>query len=183
MMPELDRATLDRARRGEPDACRALVERYERLVFALLGRMLGPTDPDRVDDLAQETFLRAFRSLKRFDPDGRARLSTWISTIATRLAIDALRKRRAVVGLPRDIADRAGGPRGDVAFERAELSRRIAAALDTLPPDQRAVVVLRACDGLSYAEIAERIHCSPGTVASRLARARATLRGLLGGAR
>jgi len=179
--PELDHLTLVRARRGDPDACRALVERYERPVFALLGRIVGTGDRGAVEDLAQEPFLRGFRALSRFDPSGEARLSTWLLTIATRLAIDALRKRRAVVGLPADIAARAGGARGDVALERAELVQRLRQALDALPPDQRSVVVLRAFDGLSYAEIADRMRCSPGTVASRLGRARATLRGLLGG--
>lgn len=181
--PELDRHTLARACRGDDAACRAFVVRYERLIFAILGRMMGATDPAAVEDLAQETFLRAFRALHRFDADGEARLSTWLCTIATRLAIDALRKRRPRVGLPRGLGERAGDLRADATVERAELAQRIRAALETLPPDQRAVVLLRACDGLSYAEIAERLSCSPGTVASRLGRARATLRGLLGGVR
>src|SRR5512143_4044866 len=84
---ELDRATLLRCKAGDPMAFRALVARYERPVFALLSRIVG-RGPE-VEDLAQETFLRAHRALPRFDLDGPARVSTWLLTIATRLALDA----------------------------------------------------------------------------------------------
>src|SRR5215470_592892 len=93
---ELDDVTLARAQRGEAAAWRALVEHYQRAVFALLSRMLAPSGRAAlVEDLAQETFLRAFRALPAFDRGGRARLSTWILTIATRLGIDELRRRAA----------------------------------------------------------------------------------------
>ncbi|HKE13731.1 MAG TPA: sigma-70 family RNA polymerase sigma factor, partial [Kofleriaceae bacterium] len=89
---ELDALTLRRAQRGEQAACRALVERYQRPVFALLHRMVGAGRADRVEDLAQETFLHVFRSLAGFAPLGPARLSTWILTIASRRAVDELRR-------------------------------------------------------------------------------------------
>src|SRR5687768_15947133 len=93
--PELDELTLVRAQRGEDAACRALVTRYQRDVFALLSRLLGPAGMrGLVEDLAQETFLRAFRALPGFDRGGPARLSSWLLTIATRLALDELRRRR-----------------------------------------------------------------------------------------
>ena len=76
---ELDELTLARAQRGDEEACRALVVRYQRALFALLARMLGPRGA--VEDLAQETFLRAFRALPGFDRSGPARLSTWLLTI------------------------------------------------------------------------------------------------------
>ena len=94
---ELDRCTLDRARALEPVALRAFVARYERPVFALLSRMLGRGP--HVEDLAQETFLRAFRALPAFRPDGTARASTWLLTIATRLA--STRARRSGSPSPR----------------------------------------------------------------------------------
>src|SRR5262252_7490429 len=91
---EIDDVTLARAQRGEAAAWRSLVEHYQRPVFALLSRMLAPSGrATLVEDLAQETFLRAFRALPAFDHAGRARLSTWILTIATRLGIDELRRR------------------------------------------------------------------------------------------
>lgn len=91
---ELDDLTLERARRGEPQATLALVQRYQGAVFALLSRMLRPSGlGDRVEELAQECFLRVFASLDRFRPGGPARLSSWILTIASRLTIDELRRR------------------------------------------------------------------------------------------
>src|SRR5262245_9009014 len=88
---ELDEVTLARAKRGDERACRAFVETYQRQVFALISRLLGRQP--LVEDLAQETFLRAFRALASFDPRGPARLSTWLLTIASRLALDELRRR------------------------------------------------------------------------------------------
>lgn len=76
---EIDRATLARCKGGDPLAFRAFVARYERAVFALLSRMLGPGA--HVEDLAQETFLRAYRAIASFDIDGSARVSTWLLTI------------------------------------------------------------------------------------------------------
>src|SRR5262245_52508694 len=86
---ELELGLLARCRERDPAALRAFVERYQRPVFALLSRMLGRVP--EVEDLAQETFLRAFRALPSFDPHGTARPSTWLLTIATRLALDGYR--------------------------------------------------------------------------------------------
>ena len=92
---DLDEVTLARARTGDRQAFRALVERYERPVFALLGRMLLRAGRESlVEDLAQETFVRVFRGLGKFGADGRNNLSAWILTIAARLAIDELRRRQ-----------------------------------------------------------------------------------------
>src|SRR5439155_3504611 len=94
--PELDELTLRRAQRGEAAACTALVKRYERPVFAVVSRMLTPSGRRAaVEDVAQETFLRVFRALPGFDLAGGARLSSWILTIATRVALNELRKRQA----------------------------------------------------------------------------------------
>src|SRR5687768_11343124 len=82
---ELDDAVLRRAQRGDEAAFRALVEQYQRPVHALVWRMLaGSGVRHRVEDLTQETFLRVYRALPRFDPGGAARLSSWILTIAAR---------------------------------------------------------------------------------------------------
>jgi RNA polymerase sigma-70 factor (ECF subfamily) len=172
---ELDELTLRRAQRGDEAACRALVERYQRPVFALLSRMLGP--PGRVglvEDLAQETFLRVFGALTRFSALGPARLSSWILTIATRLAIDELRR----APLPAvDLAERAPAPaRPDAEAERARLGRAIATAVTHLAPDHRAAFLLREYHGLPYDEIARALDVDLGTVKSRLARARTALR-------
>jgi RNA polymerase sigma-70 factor, ECF subfamily len=168
---ELDDVTLARAQRGDDAACRALVERYQRPVFALLGRMCGC---ERAEDLAQETFLRVFAALARFDQAGPARLSTWIITIATRLALDELRRRplRTV-----ELDDRLASPiRADESAERRALRVALRRAIAELGPDQRAVVLLREVHGLEYEAIARALEIDLGTVKSRLARARAALR-------
>src|SRR6266545_4687334 len=95
--PELGRDVLERCKRRDPVAFRAFVGRYERPVFALLSRMLG-CGP-HVEDLAQEVFLRAFRAFPRFDVAARAKPSTWLLTIATRLALDA-KKRATLATVP-----------------------------------------------------------------------------------
>lgn len=165
---ELDELTLRRAQRGEQRACRELVSAYERRVFALLGRMLGRARAPLVEDLAQETFLRVFRALGAWTPDGPARLSTWILTIAARLALDELAKRRPEAAL----VDAAVPPEA----EARALGRAIERAVLALPPDFRAVFLLREYHELDYDEIARALELDLGTVKSRLSRARAALR-------
>lgn len=174
---ELDELTLRRAQRGEQAACRALVERYQRPVFALLHRMLGAARDDRAEDLAQETFLHVFRSLAGFAPLGPARLSTWILTIASRRAIDELRRSgRAGQTEAIDAAALVSPARADEAARRSALAGQVAAAVAALAPEYRAAFLLRAYHGFDYGEIARALECEIGTVKSRLNRARAELR-------
>jgi RNA polymerase sigma-70 factor (ECF subfamily) len=171
---ELDRATLDRARAGEPGALRAFVLRYERPVFALLSRLLGPGA--HVEDLAQETFLKAFRALPAFRPDGPARVSTWLLTIATRLALDARRRRRVPL-VPLDDALPAADPSTpETERARRELGRRIARAAAELDDDQRAAFLLADVHGFAIAEVAEALAIPENTAKTRLYRARQHLR-------
>lgn len=172
---ELDRFTLARAQRGDESARRAVVVHYQRPVFGLLSRMLWRQgDPAAVEDLAQETFLRVFRSLEGFDPAGRARLSTWILTIASRLAIDTLRRRnRNAQPLPDLVAT---GPSPDADLDRRQTALAIEHALDDLSPPYRAAFILRELHGLAYADIAQALEIDVGTVRSRLNRARTALR-------
>ena len=179
---ELDGATLARAARGDQAAARAFFEHYHRQVHAFLWRMLaGEATRALVDDLTQDTFLRAFGALRRFDPGGAARASSWLLTIATRIALNELRRRRrrpeatvdvGLVALP-------GGARPDEAAERRALGALLARAVAALPADQRAVVLLREYHDRSLEEIARAIGAPVGTVQSRLARARAALRAAL----
>lgn len=175
---ELDELTLARAQRGDERARRALVERYQRPVFAVLSRMLhGRATAAGVEDLAQDTFLRVFRALPGFDRRGPARLSTWILTIATRLAIDELR-RKQLDAVP---LDAGGEPPGraaatDADAERSRLAAALRAAIDDLSPEHRAAFLLREYHELEYAEIADNLKIDLGTVKSRLSRARAALR-------
>lgn len=180
---ELDELTLRRAQRGDEAGCRALVDRYQRPVFALLHRMLGPARADRVEDLAQETFLHVFRSLAGFAPLGPARLSTWILTIASRRAIDELRRagraepdRDRLGGLAPGDAEGAPPARADQSAYQSALAAEVAAAVAALAPQCRAAFILRAFHGFEYGEIARALGCEVGTVKSRLSRARAELR-------
>lgn len=176
---ELDELTLRRAQRGEPAACRALVERYQRPVFALLHRMLG--QEDRVEDLAQETFLQVFRALSGFAPLGPARLSTWILTIASRRAIDELRRGTRATEVPlENAADPVAPSAADDSARQAALAAQVAAAVAAMAPEFRAAFLLRVYHGLEYGEIARALDIDLGTVKSRLARARAELRRALG---
>ena len=178
---ELDELTLRRAQRGEPAACRALVERYQRPVFALLHRMMGQARRDRVEDLAQETFLSVFRALGQFAPLGPARLSSWILTIASRRAIDELR-RSGESAAPAALAvesELVSPARADDRARRRDLALRVECAVGDLAPEFRAAFLLREMHGLEYAEIARALSIDLGTVKSRLARARAALRAAL----
>jgi RNA polymerase sigma-70 factor (ECF subfamily) len=178
--PELDEITLGRAQRGDERACHALVRRYQDVVFRTLGRILGRHRPRglgvAVADLAQETFLRVFRQLPTFVAGGSARLSTWILTIATRVAIDELRRR-----CPETLSvDEAGATlvarsRTDEEAHGHDAVATLERALVRLPADWRAVLLLRVVHELEYQDIARALGIEVGTVRSRLARARAAL--------
>ena len=160
-----------RAQRGDRDAWRALVERYQAPVFALVGRMLGRQSP-QLEDVAQDAFLAVFRALPSFAASGPARLSSWILAIASRRAIDELRKRRDVAEARAEIA--VHGDHG-----RREIALAIERAVADLQPEYRAAFLLREYHELEYAEIAEALGIDLGTVKSRLSRARQALRAAL----
>jgi RNA polymerase sigma-70 factor, ECF subfamily len=170
---ELDQMTLSRAQRSEPEACRALVLRYQAPVFALLSRMLGRGP--LVEDLSQETFLRVFRGLSSFQREGPARLSTWILTIATRLAFDRLRKKNQITEAL-EVDALPSSERADEYCERRAIGVAIEQAMRSLSPEHQAVFLLREYHGLEYDEIAQTLQVDLGTVKSRLSRARAQLR-------
>ena len=181
---------VQRARKGDRDAFRELVERYQRKIAALALGMLR----NREDalDIVQETFTKAYESLDRFKGD--AAFYTWVYRIAYNLCIDQQRRIAKQPHLSID-ADEPGqataalppdGPAPDQPFEgarNAEIARRVREAIGDLTPDHRAVILLRELEGLSYAEISEVLECPKGTVMSRLHYARrqlqARLRGLL----
>ena len=180
---DLDDVTLARARGGDRQAFRVLVERYERPVFALLGRMLVSAGRESlVEDLAQETFVRVFRNLGSFGADGRTNLAAWILTIAARLAIDELRRRppraEPLDGLALDIA---ADSRTDERSDRRRVAAAIERAVEALSPEFRAVFLLREVHDMDYDEIAHALDLDLGTVKSRLSRARAALRRALQG--
>ena len=169
-----DGAVLARCCAQDPMAFRAFVVRYERMVFALLSRMMG-RGPE-VEDLAQETFVRAYRAFPGFDLNGAAKPSTWLLTIATRLALDARKKKKLDSGSIDDAEAASTGSTPELSLERRQLGRAIAEAAQLLPDDQRAALVLAEFHGLSILEIAEALGIPENTAKTRLFRAREKMR-------
>ena len=175
---ELDASVLEACRRREPQALRLWVTRYERPVFAFLSRSLG--SGPHVEDLAQEVFVRAFSALERFDPKGPARLTTWMLSIAWRVAQEARRKRAVPAMHPADAAHFVHDPgTPEERHDRWEIARAFERAARKLPEDQLDAFVLAEFHGLSMAEIADVLEVPEATVKTRIFRARDKLRKLL----
>lgn len=178
---------LKRCLKGDEKAYRELVERYQRQVYSLVLRMVRQSQD--AEDLTQETFVRMFRALDRYDPTRS--FAAWLFTIASRLSIDHLRRRksrpmplvqREVGSLEEreiEIPDPSIGP--DEITSHGEEEVRTRNLIDSLPPHYRIVVVLRHQQDLSYEEIAEALHLPLGTVKARIHRARALLKQRLEG--
>ena len=169
-----DRALVEGLRRGEREALRATYERHGARVYRLSLRLLG-SGPD-AEDLTQEVFLKLFERAALFD--GRSRFTTWIHRLTVnaclhKLEKEGLRRARPLPEEDRAPADPGGGP--EDALERGDERRALADLLARLAPEQRAVLVLRELEGLSYREIAAVLAIPEGTVMSRLSRARERL--------
>lgn len=183
MMDNIDDLSLVRAcRAGQTEAYGELVRRHQARLYPTVLRLLG--SPEDAQDALQDAFVRGFEKLDQYQGDSS--FHTWIYRIAVNMALSGLRKRRSR-GVLRLWSPRRDSPMIDVADEspesdpahsvdRTEREALIAAALDTLGEDQRAVVVLKDFDGHRYEEIAEILKIPVGTVRSRLHRARAQLR-------
>ncbi|MEM1057556.1 MAG: sigma-70 family RNA polymerase sigma factor [Bacteroidota bacterium] len=163
---------------GNPDAFRALVERYEAQVAATVIGMLG-RGPD-ADDVGQETFVRFYESIDRFR--GEAALGTYLTRIAINQCLKTIRRRRSwtrrFIGEAQLDAPLPDPPAPDttVDLDNRERDALVHRAVQALPPKHRAVVVLRMIRELSTNETAEALGVPPGTVMSRLSRALAQLR-------
>jgi RNA polymerase sigma-70 factor (ECF subfamily) len=161
---------------GNRVAFRMLVLRYQRPLFRFLG-LLG-FDAATVEDLAQQTFWRAYRALSSFDPE-RAAFSTWLFTIAKRLAASEHHRahRRFEVEAAGDAPDgEPSAPPASDALLAAERAARVRGALAGLPIPLRSTFFLSQLEELTLEEVAEVEGCPLGTVKSRIHRARAYLR-------
>jgi RNA polymerase sigma-70 factor (ECF subfamily) len=172
---------VEQCKKGDQDACRHLVDAYARMVGTVILR--ATNDPQAIEDLVQETFLRVFRALAYFD--GRARLSTWIYTIGHHVAIDHLRKH----GRWREESQWSGteeaespsidGPvelDPEVSLAREETRRLVQHGLAQLPEKYRLPVVYAAIEGLDYSEIAEMLGIPIGTVKTLIFRGKRMLK-------
>ncbi len=181
-----DWVLVERAREGDQDAFRELVERYQARVAALALGMLKSRE-DALD-VVQEAFAKAYQSLDRFK--GGSSFYTWLYRITFNLCVDHQRRDSRMVHVPIEPTDRgepavappAADGAGSDPFHRtrdAEIGRRLRAAIAELTPEHRAVILLREVDGLSYDEISQTLQCPKGTVMSRLHYARRALQSRL----
>jgi RNA polymerase sigma-70 factor, ECF subfamily len=180
---DTDLMLVERTVAGDQKAFELLVLKYQRRIERLIGRMVR--DTDLVEDIAQETFIRAYRALAQFR--GEAQFYTWLYRIAVNTA------KKALVDLKRDptvseSALRGGGDDEDetsaveneltsaespeTVLAAKEIAAAVNSAMETLPEELRQAVTLREIEGLSYEEIAEVMNCPIGTVRSRIFRAR-----------
>jgi RNA polymerase sigma-70 factor, ECF subfamily len=176
--PELDHELVKRVQRGDSAAFDLLVRKYQHRIAGLIGRYIS--DWSECQDVAQETFLRAFRALGNFRGD--AQFYTWLHRIAVNTAKNHLvaHNRRPPTD-DIDIADAeqfASGMRlrdndtPERELMRQQLEQTVMRAVEALPEELRAAITLREVDGLSYEEIAKKMDCPIGTVRSRIFRAR-----------
>ena len=177
-----DAELVRRARRGDVAAYDRLVEIYQTRVYGLIYNMTG--NREDAEDLTQDVFIRAYKALPKFS--GRSSFYTWIYRIAVNRTINFLKQRNRVkrlslddvdLGLERDPAyveiSGRNSPARDLSI--TELQERLNKALQTLSEKHRTVVVLHDIQGVPHEEIARMLHCSPGTVRSRLFYARQLL--------
>ena len=173
-----ERSLIAKAQSGDEAAFTEILQRYQRPILDFVYRMVG--NADTAQDLAQDVFVRVWRGIGRFTHRRDATFSTWVFQIARNACIDVIR-RRARDPLHAAMADPivleqspSNSTANDVAAR--EIGERVAAAVTSLPEDQRTVVVLTEYEGLSYKEIAAVMNCSVKSVEARLYRAKHTLR-------
>jgi RNA polymerase sigma-70 factor (ECF subfamily) len=171
-------SAIARAASGEAQACRELVERYgQRVAAQIRGMLVAVGRTQIVEDLTQDAFLRAFRALPSF-VGGEREFKAWILTIATRVALNELRRRPPAVELFDTVTDSLAALRQEEGESRL-IGRAIERALADLAPSFRAAFLLRELHGMSYAEIASMLQIEVGTAKSRVSRGRLRLRELL----
>jgi len=177
-------------RRGDREAFRTLVERYQHKVTALATGMLR--NRDDALDVVQDTFTKAYQSLDRFK--GESSFYTWLYRITLNQCIDHQRRTARMPSAPIESAEtpeesptinaaRDDAERDDPLqrVHEAEVGQRIRQAISELTPEHRAVILLREVEGLSYEEISRALECPKGTVMSRLHYARRQLQARLRG--
>lgn len=181
-----DGELIARAQTADLDAFNILVKRHQNAVYSVALRYMRA--PDLAEDVTQDAFLRAYRSIDTFHNNDGVGLRSWLLRIASNRALDVLRARQRRPAESLDAAmddeESSWSPEdpGETPLEfaeRGDLAGHLEWALGQISPDQRIVVVLSDIQGHSYDEIAEMIGVAPGTVKSRLHRARARLREIL----
>ena len=173
MIAQEEQRLVDGCRRGDRQAQRAVFEQTSERIYGLLRKMTR--NAELAFDLTQDTYVRAFARIDDFD--GRSSISTWLYRIAVNLAIQSSRRsaleHRKLSIMKQDRHSAASPESNDARID-------VQAALDALPPVDRAMLILRYEDGQDYRAIAAIVGCAEGTVGSRLTRARDRMREILG---
>jgi RNA polymerase sigma-70 factor (ECF subfamily) len=183
---DVDAQLVERAKGGDPKAFEMLVIKYQRRIERLIARMVR--DVDLVQDIAQESFIRAYRALPQFRGDSA--FYTWLYRIAVNTAKKALvdlkrdplvtESARASINDDEDETSRVereltDGETPEAVLASKEIAQAVNAAIEALSDDLRQAITLREIEGLSYDEIAELMNCPIGTVRSRIFRARESI--------
>jgi RNA polymerase sigma-70 factor (ECF subfamily) len=177
MNSKTDEALIALVKQGRTAAFEVLTERYEKKVYSLAWRLTG--NREDADDLAQEAFLKAWRSILYFRGD--AAFGTWMTYIVTNLWRDGLRKRHVSAESLDERADRipSGEAGPEALYESRERQESVQRLIRELAPEYRLVLVLRDIEGYAYTDITDMTGLPMGTVKSRISRARERLRELL----
>jgi RNA polymerase sigma-70 factor (ECF subfamily) len=170
-----DLELIRRSQAGDTEAFGQLVTRYRTKIFTVVYGMVRNEHDAR--DLTQEVFLKAWRSIHRFE--GRSSWYTWLYRLTTNVTIYSFRRKKCREEVELNDAIPSSLPGPGVNCLRTEIRERVTAALAKLSPEHRAVIVLKELEGLQYHEIAEVLNLSIGTVMSRLFYARKKLQSLL----
>lgn len=163
------------AQQGDADAFGQLVVRYQQAVFNIAYRMTG--NRHEAEDVAQETFIKSYRALDRFDPTRP--FAPWLYRITTNTALNWIKRRRPEVNMDEETTRSETTPSIEAQTIAAETSDRLRAAITKLAPNYRAVIELRHFQGLSYKEMSEALNVPLSDVKSWLFRARRRLREVL----
>jgi len=166
---DVEQSWVLQSRQGDHAAFERLARVYQPMVHALAYRMTGSSEA--AEDLAQESFMHAFRELASFRNDSK--FSTWLCRIAIHLSLNWRRRERRRGEVHREWAGQAASPTAPVLDE---LGERVRAALDRLPAKQSAAIVLTVYEALNHAETARVLDCSEETVSWRVFAARRKLR-------
>lgn len=167
-----ERELVAACQRGEREAFRALFETYKDKVYSIALRFSG--DRGLAMDIAQDTFLKLFSSIRDFRGDSG--FETWIYRLVVNSCLDHKRRAWRLIPIADELLAALRAPADSLnEVLRGEMCDRVRAAVERLSPDLRMAIVLRYTEGLSYEEIGEVLGCSTGTVASRLNRAHKAL--------
>lgn len=182
----MDEILFIRAQKGDADAFEEFISAYEKLIYSAAYRMLP--SPEDAEDISQEVIIKVYKNLRSCKSP--AAFKSWVFRIIHNTCIDEIRKRKgkSTVSLDRPPTDTEGYIENpalrdentpESEFLRKDMNERIQSAINQLPPDYKAVIIMRDLNGLSYEEIACALQTNMGTVKSRIARGRQRLKDML----